>query len=354
MRFRHVVCFTAALLLMGLPASARAQNTCTVEQGQIYIDEARYKQAVKEFTCVIEMQPTEVEGYRGRIEAQLLLGLYSDAMRDYGRVTARVLPLHPDAASTILAGYDARLAAEPQSVSALTGASFALWWDFQYPQATQVLNQLLAERPDNVYGNLFRGSSRLLRGATNAGVADLEYAIALAPESPHVHWIVADAYTYGLPDPERAFVAATLALKLGLDTARVHAILGSSYLAFGNMPEAAAHIKRHFDLVTSELVSASPILPGDSLGVLLAPGRTVEILVPAVAGETIAIATSSKDYWDSIAVLVAPDGTPVVGADDEKGYFAAFEWPAAETATYRLWVTFFEALNSGLMVVARK
>jgi hypothetical protein len=125
-------------------------------------------------------------------------------------------------------------------------------------------------------------------------------------------------------------------------------------LSFGNLLEAAAHIKRHIDLVTSELVSTSPILAGDSFGVLLAPGRTVEIPVPAVAGETIAIATSSKDYWDSIAVLLAPDGTPVVGADDAKAYFAAFEWPAAQTATYRLRVTFFEAINSGLLVVTRK
>lgn len=28
------------------------------------------------------------------------------------------------------------------------------------------------------------------------GVEDLDYAIALAPESPDVRWVVADAYTY--------------------------------------------------------------------------------------------------------------------------------------------------------------
>jgi hypothetical protein len=88
--------------------------------------------------------------------------------------------------------------------------------------------------------------------------------------------------------------------------------------------------------------------------VVLAPGRTFEIPVPAVAGETIAIATSSKDYWDSIAVLLAPDGTPVAGSDDGKGYFAAFDWPAAQTTTYRLRVTFFESINSGLLLVKRK
>src|SRR5215470_3409766 len=52
---------------------------CTPERGQDFINEGRYEQAVREFTCVINAQPTEVEGYRGRIEAELLLGRYSDA-----------------------------------------------------------------------------------------------------------------------------------------------------------------------------------------------------------------------------------------------------------------------------------
>jgi hypothetical protein len=348
------VACAAALLVVGPTDFARAQQPCTVEDGQNEIDQGRYKSAVKEFSCVIEALPAEVEGYRGRIEAQLLLGAYSDAMRDYGRLTVRVLPVHPDAASTILAGYAARLAADPENIPALTGASFARWWLFDYAGATHVLNDLLALRPDDPYGNLLRGSSRLLRGATNAGVRDLEYGIALAPESPDVHWIAADAYTYGLPDPQRAFAEATLALGGGLDTPRVHAIFASSYVAFGNRAAAAVHIKRHFDLVTTEVALAPPLLAGDSQAVAIAPGRVVEIPIAAVAGETIAIATSSRDYWDTIAVLLAPDGTPVSGGDDDKSYFAAFEWPAAQSATYRLRVTFFEALNSGVLLVSRK
>jgi len=353
MRLRHVVVFTA-LLVIGLPYAAHAQ-LCTAEQGQGLIAQERYKQAIKEFTCVINAQPTDVEGYRGRVEAQLLLGLYSDAMRDYSRITAVVLPVDPAAANTIVAGYDARLAADPQSVTALTGASFALWWLFDYPQATHLLNDLLALQPNNAYANLFRGSSRLLKGATNAGIADLETAIALDPQNPHLHWVVADAYTYGLPDPQRAFTHAILALNGGLDTARVHAILASSYLAFGDVTSAAAQINRHFDLVTTELVQASTLLlPHDSLEVDLAPGRTVEIPVPAVDGATVSIATSSKDYWDTIAVLLAPDGKPVIGSDDANSYFAAFDWTAAQTATYLLRVTFFESINSGVILVTRK
>ena len=352
---RHeVLLLTAALFVVGPAASARAEPPCTLEQGQIYIDQGRYKQAVKEFTCVIDTHPTDVAGYRGRIEAELLLGLYSDALADYGRVTARVIPVHPDAATIILAGYDARLAADPQSISALTGASFAQWWLFAYAQATHLLDDLLTVRPNDVYGNLFRGSSQLLRGATNAGVADLEYAISLAPQSADVHFIAGDAYTYGLPDPDRAFLEATLALNGGLDTARVHAILAASYEAFGDVLAAAAHVKRHFDLVTTELASVPPILAGESFSVALVPGRSVEISVPVAVGETIAIVTSSKDYWDTIAVLLAPDGTPVSSSDDGKSYFAAFEWTAPQTAMFRLRVTFFESLYSGLILVSRK
>ncbi len=220
--FATIVAFTLIFALGGGAAgSAKAAESCTAEQGQRFIDEGRYKNAIHEFTCLIEAQPTEVEGYRGRIEAQLLLGLYADAYRDYARVTAFVLPVHPDAESIIYAGYNDRLAIAPESIPALTGASFARWNFFDYASAIHLLNRLLKVQPDNPYGNLFRGSSLLLHHSNKGnGVADLEYAIALAPESPDVRYIVADAYTYGLPDPERAFAEASLALDWGLDTPR--------------------------------------------------------------------------------------------------------------------------------------
>jgi tetratricopeptide (TPR) repeat protein len=333
-----------------LPQHAR----CIVEQGQQYIEQGRYEQAIREFTCVIEQDPTGVEGYRGRIEAALLLGRYSDALGDYARVTANVLPVHPDGRATILAGYAARLAAAPDDITALMGASFARWSDFEYLQTIHLLNHLLEVEPNNVFGNLFRGSSRLLKGVTgDKGVADIERALALAPQSADVRFIVADAYTYGLSEPERAFVEASFALDGGLDTPRVHAILATSYHAFGDDESASLHLLRHFELVTTELVPTAPLPPNTSVNLSLAPGRVYEIPVLVVAGETLAITTSSRDYWDTIAVLLAPDGTPVTGSDDENAYFAAFEWVAKATATYRLRVTFFESVNSGELVVVR-
>ena len=113
------------------------------------------------------------------------------------------------------------------------------------------------------------------------GVADLARAIALAPTSPDVRFIVADAYTYGAePDAQRAFDEATRALDGGLDTPRIHAILGASYLAFGDAAAAAAQLKIHIDLVTTELVGTSPLFAGASMTVGLVPGRTMRFRSP--------------------------------------------------------------------------
>jgi hypothetical protein len=331
-------------------------TACTAEEGQQLLDAGQYNAAIQKFSCVIGLDPTGIDGYRGRIEAQLMLGRFSDALRDYTRVTAFVEPVHPDAAQIIVAGYQARLGVAIDVIPVLTGLSFAHWYFFNYPGAMHVLDDLLLLQPNSVYGNLFRGSSRILQGTKRvAGAADLEKAIALDPSSPHVRYVVADAYTYGyLPDAQRAFDEATLALNGGINTPRVRAILASSYLAFGDQANAAIQIKVHLDLVTTELTGTSPIAAGQSMNLVLVPGRVYEIPIAVAAGETVSIATSSKDFWDTILVLLAPDGTPVLGSDDYKGYLAGFDWVAPGPGTYRLRVTSFEAVNTGVLQVARK
>ena len=329
---------------------------CTAGQGQQFIDAGQYKKAIQEFTCLIDLDPTAVEGYRGRIEARLLLGEFAEAQRDYTRLTAFAEPVHPDAYQTIVAGYDARRASAPDAIAPLTGLSFAHWYFFNYPATMHTISHLLAVEPENLYGTLFQGSSRVLMGTKRAeGAADLERAIQLDPSSPDVQFIIADAYTYGsLPDLQRAFVEATNALQGGLNTPRVRAIRGAAYNAFGNVSAAAAEIAIHFDLVTTELVGTSPLTPGSAQTVGLVPGRIYEIPLPVAAGQTVSVATSSKDYWDTILVLLAPDGTPIVGSDDAKGYFAALEWKAPADGTYKLRVAFFESVNTGDLLVSRK
>lgn len=350
-----LIAMMAGAMSIALTDYARAASpACSIEQGQEFIEQGRYDHAIREFSCVIEADPTSVEGYRGRIEAKVLLARYSDAVRDYQRVTAYVLPVHADAKNTIIAHYTARLAGSPQDIKALTGLSFARWWFFDYPQAIQILNQLVALQPDDLYPNLFRGSSRLLSGATKAkGVADIEKALSIAPTNPHVRFIVADAYTYGLPDANRAYVEASLALQWGLDTPRVRAILGAAYNNFGNLAAAATEIEKSIDQVTTDLIVASPMQVGATATLGFVPGRTYEIPLQAAAGETISITTGSRDFWDTICVLSSPDGTPVIGSDDDNFYFAEFNYVAPTAGTYKLKVTFFESVITGDLTVTR-
>lgn len=301
----------AYLLAVAAPARADAQP-CSAQHGQSLIDQGSYQPAINEFTCVIDADPTAVEGYRGRIEAEILMGQYSNGVRDCQRIMAFVLPVHPDAARTSYARYADRLDIAPDDIKALTGASFARWWFYDYAVAIHLLNHLLELQPDSAYGNLMRGSSRFLRGGNTAdGAVDLDRAIALAPQSADVRFLVADAYTYGQPDPARAFAEATLALSWGLDTPRVHAILAACYHAFGNVVAAATQIQISIDQVTTELVATPDLAAGSALALDLVPGRTFEIPIPAIAGQTISIKTDSPTHavLDTIMVLLAPDSS---------------------------------------------
>ena len=164
---------------------------------------------------------------------------------------------------------------------------------------------------------------------------------------------MADAYTYGSPDPERAFAEASIALERGLDTPRVHAILAFAQLAFGNNAAAASHIERHLELVTTKLLTTGPLAAGTSVSLGLVPGCVYDVPLPATAGETISLATSSGDFVDTIALLYAPDGTPLTGSDDTNAQFAAIAWTAPASGVYRLRTSSFEAVDTGVLKVIR-
>jgi hypothetical protein len=44
----------------------------------------------------------------------------------------------------------------------------------------------------------------------------------------------------------------------------------------------------------------------------------------------------------------------VLGSDDSWKYFAAFDWIAPSSGTYRMRVTFFESVITGTLLVSRK
>lgn len=348
----------ATLLAAATPAYADAAPACTLAKGQQRIEQERYAEAIKVFTCVIDAGPQTLDAYRGRAEAELLLGRYSNAMRDYARVTAVVIPLQPDADAQIWASYDARLAEHPDDIAALTGATFAHWWYFDHETTLPLLDRLLARRPNDLFGILYRGSNRLFtRTNVAGGVADFERAIQLAPLSADVRFIIADGYTYAYPDPTRARAEATLALQRGLDTPRVHAILASAAFALGDNATGAFHVQEHIELVTSEISIQPALVSGAAIALQLVPGRTFELPIDAVAGQSLSIRTESPSgaIYDSIAVLTAPDGSPAVGNDDFDidSYLAGFDWVPPTTGRYTLRVTSFEGVSTGDLVVRR-
>jgi tetratricopeptide (TPR) repeat protein len=343
----------------GEPSEARTKVCAgaSLTKGQQRIHQGRFQDAIAVFTCVIDAAPLTVDAYRGRAEAKLMLGRFSDAFRDYARLNAVVVPTNPNALADILASYDARLVTYPNSVPARTGAAFAHWTAYDFAGSLPHIDVLLSLNPNNIFANLFRGSDRLFLGVDIAGgIADFDYAIELAPRSPDVRFIVADGFTYAYRDSTRAFAEASLALEWGLDTPRIHAILASAYNDAGDIANSSYHLDRHMDLVTTQLVTLTSSLDeNESVTVALAAGKTYAIPIPATAGDTISIATSSPsgEIWDSILVLYSPSGAPVNGSDDYVAYYAGLDWVAPESGTYTMWVTSFEGVSTGELLVSR-
>ena len=110
---------------------------------------------------------------------------------------------------------------------------------------------------------------------------------------------------------------------------------------------ASSRASSHIELVATQLLTAEPLSAGATLTLPLVPGRTYEVPL-------LTILTTSHDLYDMILVLLAPDGTAVLGSDDYRKYFAGFEWVAVATGTYRMQVTSFEGVNTGDLDVSRR
>jgi hypothetical protein len=63
-----IACADPGAVTAPIPAgsgpAAASLASCSSEQGQQLLDAGQYKQAIREFTCVIGIDPTAVEGYR--------------------------------------------------------------------------------------------------------------------------------------------------------------------------------------------------------------------------------------------------------------------------------------------------
>jgi hypothetical protein len=124
--------------------------------------------------------------------------------------------------------------------------ALAGWCFLDYPAAIHLLNDPLAVSPNNGCGNPFRRSESSAQGYIPYRRAeDFDPAIALAPESPGVRVIVADAYTYGnVPGPQPAFAESILRVRRSSKHATCSRHFASAYLPLGNQLAAAAEFRK--------------------------------------------------------------------------------------------------------------
>src|SRR5688572_23403418 len=99
------------LFCLSLPLASFAQEACMPQidyrvEGEAFAKGGNYDSAIAAFTCAIEDDPLDIDAYRGRIEARLMTGAYSDAMLDYADMKVQVVPEIPDALEQILAYYE--------------------------------------------------------------------------------------------------------------------------------------------------------------------------------------------------------------------------------------------------------
>jgi len=349
------LCF---LLTSGLPAFAQSDDSgeCVVSPLSPASLQSGQLEVTPEATpCLTEAGELDVDAYRGRIEAALMAGSYSNGLGQYTQMQKVVIPTMPDAFDQILTAYNAQVSASPDDLIALIGQSFAQWWVSDYKAAIATTGHLLELMPDNVYATLFRGSSRLFTGDLEGGEADIARALELAPNSADVHFIAADAYTYALGDLTRALEQATLARDLGLNTPRVNAILATAYMEQGDEALATQYFAEHIAGATSEYVDTEPLAAGSSVTLDFVPGRTYRIPVVAEAGETLTLlAASGVDGVDTLAVLLGPDGSQVTSNDDYTDLNAGIVRQVDAAGIYTLVIGTFEGAGTGEVVVSRE
>ncbi len=349
------VCLNSSAIIFAQNDNACDTDTDFLKTGQALLKAADYENAIADFTCAIEADKLNIGAYRGRIEALLLAGIYSEALRNYTEIAIHVIPETPNAVEQIIDAYRTTLDSDPENIILLTGYSFALWWVSDYEAALIEIEKILAVEPDNFYALMFHGSTSFFLEDFETGERDFARVLELVPENADIHFVLADAYTYAVGDMEKALEHGLLASELGLDTARLNAILGTAYFYLGDEATAIPYFARHIERATVETIEQADLEKEQAITLNMIPGQTYRFLVEVAADETLKISTTSDtDAVDTIMVLLAADGTLVTGNDDSVELNAGFEKVIEEVGIYTLLLSSFEGAGTGEVNIIRQ
>lgn len=228
-----------------------------------------------------------------------------------------------------------------------------------YDRAVLNLSLFILLNPTNSQGYYLRGVSYLGRGDGDAAVADLNAAIQYAPEDVFTAAYRADLFTtraniyLSLEDTDTALDDLTLAIEVDpttdryLSRAGFHARLEDldsaledvdSAIGLGDTAElprlylirasvnflredgsaAAADYYNFVGVIGQETRQTDPLPENQPVSLPMTQGLVYRIPITAQTGESFsAIAAPAEDSQvDPLIVLLAPDGTPLVGIDD--------------------------------------
>ena len=219
----------ACLLVPAAVAHGAGNPTARPEQGQAFIDEGRYEKAVQEFTCVIAAAADRGRGLprprRGGAPPRPLLGRHGRLRPGHGPRPARAPGRRCHDPRRLRGPARGR----PERDPGADGRELRPLVDFDYAQAIQRA-QPSSRRPP---GRPVRQPLPRLEppaegrdeGARRGRPRPRDRA---RPHEPRCPLGRRRRLRVRPADPERAFAEASLALDGGLDTPRVHAILGAA------------------------------------------------------------------------------------------------------------------------------
>jgi tetratricopeptide (TPR) repeat protein len=181
-----------------------------------------YEKAIADLTEVMGLKAQWIDSYRNRAKAYHAIGRYDEALADMQKVRELSQPLQSVAAEELYEKAMARLKKE------------------EYEQAIALFSDGLLQRPAEpakFYAN--RGRAYKQTGNYKLAVADLDDALAIAPNDAQLFFTRAQAYG-AMGEHERAVADFTRVIQLDPDHAMVYGNRGIAHINLGKHQLALA------------------------------------------------------------------------------------------------------------------
>ncbi|MDX1994655.1 MAG: tetratricopeptide repeat protein [bacterium] len=358
---RAVADFTRAIELD--PQHPRPYNG----RGAAYALLGEYTLAVGDFDRLLELNPDFPEGHYRRGLAYLSLGDYADAVNDFDQAIA-LLPEYGDAyaargdAHHALGNFEdalddygefVRLGGEldPVQQERIEVMEMALTATAQpAPTGTR--------RPSSTPRATATHVATATRAATATQVAASSARITPTADSEAAQTAL-DRGSALLADGDCAAAMEEFTEAVRLDPNQLYAWISRAYCRsiLGEDQPAAEDALRFVELQEQEVIEGDALETDEIVTLEMVYGRVYRLPLELREGETITLsAVPEPDGVDTLIVLLAPDGTPLIHNDDYDLSNTVLEsrivnFPVPESGTYTLIVTHAGGNNTGAVGV---